>query len=515
METGFLSATDENEATKKVALGMDPGGAIPPYPGFLIRRGERGAYVSQIQSCLNQVNNARLSTDGVFGALTEAAVINYQRVNGLATNGIVGPITWDHLMGRCFGSGGSGQAPPYPGFLIQRGARGNYVSQIQSCLNQVNNAGLSTDGVFGALTEAAVINYQRANGLATNGIVGPITWDHLMERCFRTQPPVPPPPPTPPSVWPPYPGVLLMRGMQGPSIRQVQERLNALGASPRLSTDGVFGQLTEAAVMTFQRANGLTPDGVVGAITWNRLFSSAQPPISPPPLLSRTIVIDPGHGGADVGATLGTRRESDDVLRLSLAVQRLLQAQGQRVIMTRSTDVAVTLTERSAISNRNNANLFVSIHRNASTSAAANGVDNFVFTTAPTNTVQFAFNVLDQVVDAGVQNNRGVMRANFAVLRNTNAPAMLLEMGFITNANDNRLFDQNFNAYAAAIARGIMNSLNGVQSPQPYFFYNVVSGDNLASLAQRFGTTQNAIITLNKLTTNIIIVGQVLKIPSR
>jgi len=63
------------------------------------------------------------------------------------------------------------------------------------------------------------------------------------------------------SVWPPYPGVLLRRGMQGPSIMQVQERLNELGANPRLNTDGIFGPLTEAAVIAFQRANGLVPDG--------------------------------------------------------------------------------------------------------------------------------------------------------------------------------------------------------------------------------------------------------------
>ncbi|MCL1843390.1 MAG: peptidoglycan-binding protein [Defluviitaleaceae bacterium] len=74
--------------------------------------------------------------------------------------------------------------PAYPGFLIRMGARGDYVRQIQSCLNNVNNAGLATDGIFGPLTHAAVVNYQRANSLAPDGIVGPITWEHLMRRCF-------------------------------------------------------------------------------------------------------------------------------------------------------------------------------------------------------------------------------------------------------------------------------------------------------------------------------------------
>jgi N-acetylmuramoyl-L-alanine amidase len=295
--------------------------------------------------------------------------------------------------------------------------------------------------------------------------------------------------------------------MQGVSVRQIQERLNSLGANPRLVADGVFGPRTEAAVVAFQRQRGLNTDGIVGPITWNALFPRGTAP--PPP--QRTIVIDPGHGGSDAGATFGSRRESDDNLRLSLAVQRLLQEQGLRVILTRSTDVNVPLSERSAISNRNNADLFVSIHRNASTNTSANGVENFVFTTAPTNTVQSAFDVLDEIVNAGVQNNRGVRRGNFAVIRNTNAPAMLLEMGFISNARDNQLFDQNFNAYAAAIARGIINALNDTQ--HQYFFYTAVSGDNLWTVAQRFGTTQSELIQLNKLTTNNLIVGQILKIP--
>ena len=212
---------------------------------------------------------------------------------------------------------------------------------------------------------------------------------------------------------------------------------------------------------------------------------------------------------------LGLRQEKDDNLRLALAVQRLLQQQGQRVVMTRTTDILVPLAERSAISNRNNADLFVSIHRNSNPSPAANGMENYVFTTAPTATLQHAQNVLDEIVRAGVQNNRGLFRGNFAVLRNTQAPAMLLEMGFISNPRDNQIFDQNFDAYAAAIARGITDTLNNPQiGSLPYFFYDVASGDTLWLIAQRFGTTPEAILRLNGLTTNSVSLGQVLKIPA-
>ena len=254
----------------------------------------------------------------------------------------------------------------------------------------------------------------------------------------------------------------------------------------------------------------MTSAGIVGPLTWNALF--AQQPV-PPPSLQRIIVLDPGHGGSDFGAVLGSRRESDDTLKLALEVKKLLEAQGQQVIMTRSTDIFVSLSERSAISNRNNADLFVSIHRNASSSSAANGVENFVFTTAPTSTVRAAFDVLDEVVTVGVQNNRGVKRGNFAVLRSTHAPAMLLEMGFITNIRDNELFDQNLYAYATAIARGIMQSLSETHPPQSYTFYTIESGDSLWSIAQKFGTTQNVITLLNKLTSSNVVEGQILKVP--
>jgi hypothetical protein len=76
--------------------------------------------------------------------------------------------------------------PPYPGYFMRVGVRGESVRQVQTCLNSVNNAGLATDGIFGPLTQAAVINYQRVNGLVPDGIVGPITWEHLMRRCGFT-----------------------------------------------------------------------------------------------------------------------------------------------------------------------------------------------------------------------------------------------------------------------------------------------------------------------------------------
>jgi len=146
-----------------------------------------------------------------------------------------------------------------------------------------------------------------------------------------------------------------------------------------------------------------------------------------------------------------------------------LRGCGVNVVYTRSTVVFVPLLERSRISNNARADLFVSLHRNSSTNPSANGVENWVYVSPSQKAVAAANLVLSRVVSAGVQQNRGLRYGNFSVLRHTQAPAMLLELGFISNAEDNRLFDTRFNEYARAIASGILSSLNimcpGVNAP--------------------------------------------------
>jgi len=172
-----------------------------------------------------------------------------------------------------------------------------------------------------------------------------------------------------------------------------------------------------------------------------------------------TIVIDAGHGGYDPGAVNGTRLEKNDNLRMALAVGKILQDCGQNVIYTRTTDVFIPLLERSNIANRANADFFFSIHRNGSTNSAANGVENWIHPSTSQKNAAAASLILSRVANAGVQSNRGLQYGNFSVLRHTNAPAQLFEYGFISNAEDNRLFDQNFNAYAQATASGILSGL--------------------------------------------------------
>jgi|GEM_PF-419049 len=189
------------------------------------------------------------------------------------------------------------------------------------------------------------------------------------------------------------------------------------------------------------------------------------------------IAIDAGHGGWDNGASWNGRLEKDDNLRLALEVQKQLLAQGIRVLMTRDTDIYVTLADRADMANQANADLFVSLHRNSyiEHTPSTNGVENFIYLTAPLETSgRAAQYVLDQVVNVGVQSNRGVQRGNYYVVRRTNMPAMLLEMGFIIDEIDNQLFDEHLVEYAAAITKGIMQyfdlvfkEIPGVTPPLP------------------------------------------------
>ena len=172
-----------------------------------------------------------------------------------------------------------------------------------------------------------------------------------------------------------------------------------------------------------------------------------------------TIVIDAGHGGYDAGAVNGTRYEKNDNLRMAMAVGERLKRCGINVIYTRTTDVFVPLLQRSRISNSNNADLFVSFHRNSASNPAANGVETLIYTNASNKSLQVAEAVQQALVNVGVQSNRGVKRANLSVLRETDAPAILIELGFINNEQDNELFDTKFDAYADAIARALAQSV--------------------------------------------------------
>ena len=180
----------------------------------------------------------------------------------------------------------------------------------------------------------------------------------------------------------------------------------------------------------------------------------------------KTVCIDPGHGGASSGATLGNRFEKDDNLSLSLLVQDILEGRGYTVVMTRDDDSDVSLAERCKIANKARASLFVSIHRNSSSSSSATGVEMWVHSSNPTDDNLLAQNILDSFDTLDVMMNRGIHTGyrdgedmNYYINRNTKMPSVLAEIGFISNKEDNEKYDKYLSDYAKAIADGIQMTL--------------------------------------------------------
>ena len=174
-----------------------------------------------------------------------------------------------------------------------------------------------------------------------------------------------------------------------------------------------------------------------------------------------TIAIDPGHGGSDPGATYNGRQEKDDNLRLALEVGNILRQDGYNVEYTRTTDVYNSPVEKARIGNMSGADYFVSFHRNSSPYANTySGIETLVYNDAGIK-AELARNINREVAELGFTDLGVKERPNLAVLRRTRMPAVLIETGFINTDADNAFFDENFNAVAQAIARGIEETVGG------------------------------------------------------
>ena len=176
--------------------------------------------------------------------------------------------------------------------------------------------------------------------------------------------------------------------------------------------------------------------------------------------MAKKIYIDPGHGGVQPGAVNGKRKEADDVLKLALKVAENLKGQNCEVKLSRTTDKDVSITARCKEANKWEADYFLSIHRN-SAGRTATGNEIWVYSKADAATTAKAKKILAEVCEADGLKNRGVKKgavsyADYGVNRDTNMPSALIELGFISNSNDNKVFDSKLDDIALAIARGLM-----------------------------------------------------------
>ncbi len=256
-----LSAEAEEEG-----IGLKP-------PTTTIRQGSSGQQVKDLQFILNYIGDfyssiPPIKQTGYFDGETRNAVIEFQKTFGLAQDGVVGPGTWSKLYDVYNGINKNVESTPFPGIVLRLGSVGENVRLMQTYLNAISNSypsipKVTADGVFGPATQNAVIAFQKQFGLTPDGLIGKQTWDKIVS-VYKNE-----------SL--PYPGTALRVGSVGENVRIMQTYLNSISNTypsiPKVTADGIFGPATRDAVIAFQRQFGLTPDGVIGRQTWDKIVS--------------------------------------------------------------------------------------------------------------------------------------------------------------------------------------------------------------------------------------------------
>jgi N-acetylmuramoyl-L-alanine amidase len=168
-----------------------------------------------------------------------------------------------------------------------------------------------------------------------------------------------------------------------------------------------------------------------------------------------TVVVDAGHGGFDRGGRpLSGAPEKVLALDTAKRLAKVLRSRGFRVFETRKGDAFIPLSTRTTISNRAGESIFVSIHYNWGRRRGARGVEIYYFTP---RSWRLASNILRQAVRAYPTESRGVKRSNFYVLRENRRPAVLCELGFVSNPEDNRYLQNR--TYRQRIAERVADAI--------------------------------------------------------
>tara|TARA_B100001094_G_scaffold327874_1_gene387048 strand:- start:1079 stop:1687 length:609 start_codon:yes stop_codon:yes gene_type:complete len=147
-------------------------------------------------------------------------------------------------------------------------------------------------------------------------------------------------------------------------------------------------------------------------------------------LLSKTVIIDPGHGGKDKGAYWYGISEKTLTLDVAKKVESLLRSKGIKVLMTRKSDHYVSIQDRASIANKHSNAIFVSIHFNAHTNSSVKGIETFYLSSKGK---KLASSIQSRLARRINTRNRGSKKYHYAVLRKTKGVAALVECGFISN----------------------------------------------------------------------------------
>ncbi|MBE6599973.1 MAG: spore cortex-lytic protein [Ruminococcaceae bacterium] len=267
---------------------------LPSYPGRALSLGTAGEDVRTIQRQLNRIGQnypairPYLEADGLFDTETEEAVKAFQRIFNLTPDGIVGKATWYKIksifnavkgLAELTGEGISySEADRIYTTAVGPGDTGTPTEVVQYYLSVISFFDASLPqvyitGTYDQNTENAVRQFQAANGLNPDGIVGRETWNALTDAYERTIATLPPEYTDRASEI--YPGRFLDLGQSGRDVLDLQILINRAAANypyiPTVAEDGEFGPATERAVIAIQENGGLPVSGVAGPLTWYTL----------------------------------------------------------------------------------------------------------------------------------------------------------------------------------------------------------------------------------------------------
>ena len=263
-------------------------------------------------------------------------------------------------------------------------------------------------------------------------------------------------------------------------VRMRQEDANTVAIYILPASQITFGRLDvrgDKLSLDLQRSNAVKPPVVLPPIPQPNPIASSKPTPVPVPAPAKPkpqpapkpkpapngqvlVMIDPGHGGKDPGAIgIGGLREKDVILPISQKVAEILRKNGVNAVLTRNTDYFVSLQGRVVLSERRDADLFVSIHANSLglSRPDINGLEVYYYNSGKglADTVRRSITQKVKIKD------RGIRQARFYVLRKTSMPAILVETGYVTGRDDAANLSQTSyrNQMAEGIADGILRYL--------------------------------------------------------
>ncbi|OZA16720.1 MAG: hypothetical protein B7X85_06140 [Thiotrichales bacterium 17-46-47] len=355
---------------------------------------------------------------------------------------------------------------------------------------------------------------------------------------------------------------------KGESARFVIELANSVDTTKAHRTAQQVVQSVSAEIQAQKAKTHKPSHAQLAAVQPQDLKTISIAPLSVKPFKGTkelVVAIDPGHGGKDVGAVSASGvMEKDLTLAVAKELKRQIDAQpGMRAVLTRDGDYFVSLTKRPQIARELNADVFLSLHADSYKDRNISGASFYVtsnkgasshlakFVAAHSNTSDHHLidgvelwnrqqaNSIGQVAmhssiddsqklgqhlklgfkQAGIRlQHSQVQSANFMVLKNIDMPSVLVEMGFISNPDEqDRLLQHG--AYQARLASSLVSGLVRFVEVQPepgvvYANVRVNKGDNLAKVAQRHGTSVDYLAKANNLTEKSTLkIGQVLKVP--